>query len=48
MAYVCLERNALFTLLGHETPAVMQAIHVVCVIIPSAKAHRQGQQACIV
>ena len=27
---------------------VMQAIHVVCVIIPSAKAHRQGQQACIV
>ena len=26
----------------------MQAIHVVCIIIPSAKAHRQGQQACIV
>ena len=42
-----LERNALFTLLGHEALAVMQAIHVVC-IIPSAKAHRQGQQACIV
>ena len=32
--------------LGHETP-VMQAIHVVC-IIPSAKAHRQCQQACII
>lgn len=26
----------------------MQAIHVVCISIPSAKAHRQGQQACIV
>jgi len=31
-ACACLEQNALFTLLGHEAPAVMQAIHVVCII----------------
>lgn len=45
---MCLSQaNALFTLLGHEAP-VIQAIHVAIVCIPSAKACRQGQQACIV